>query len=68
MASASFRHWRPSSRKQHRETLTEALTVADIDADTGKGPAADLVDCTFHADSEDFLAAVDAHLSDAATE
>lgn len=66
MALTSLRHWLPSSRKQRRESQPEALTVADIDADTGKGPAADVSDCTFHANSEDFLAAVDVQLNDAA--
>ena len=52
----------PSDSKQRRETPVEALTAVDIDTDAGKGPAADLSDCTFHASSEDFLAAVDACL------
>ena len=34
--------------------------LADIEADIGKGPAADLTDCTFHATTEDFIAALDA--------
>lgn len=68
MALTSLRHWLLSSRKQRRKSQPDALTVADIDADTGKGPAADLSDCTFHADAEDFLAAVDARLNDAAPE
>ena len=63
MALASLRHWLPSRRKQCKESKPEALTAADIDADTDKGPAADLSDCTFHANSEDSLAAVDTHLN-----
>ena len=39
---------------------SDELTLADIEADTGKGPAADLSDCTFHASTEDFLAALKA--------
>ena len=37
------------------------LTLADIDASTGKGPGADLSDCTFHPSTEDFIAAIMAH-------
>lgn len=51
---------RPLMRKYRGETDSEELTLADIDADTGKGPAADLSDCTFHASTEDFLAALEA--------
>ena len=59
--SMAFRQaWRPTARKRRDENETGELTLADIDADTGKGPAADLSDCTFHASTEEFLAALDA--------
>ena len=35
MALTSLRHWLPSSRKERRDSQPDALTVADIDADTG---------------------------------
>ena len=63
MAHTNWCRWLLSSRKQSGESQPEALTVSDIDADTGQGPAADLSDCTFHTSTEDFLAAIDAHLS-----
>ena len=63
MALTNLCRWLLSSRKQSGESQPEALTVSDMDSDTGHGPAADLSDCTFHASTEDFLAAVDAHLS-----
>lgn len=46
--------WRKNRAKAH----SGGLTLADIDADTGKGPAADLSDCTFHASTEDFITAL----------
>lgn len=49
-----------SVRKLRRKADSDELTLADIEADTGKGPAADLSDCTFHASTEDFLAALKA--------
>ena len=49
-----------SMRKPRRKADSGELMLADIEADTGKGPAADLSDCTFHASTEDFLAALKA--------
>lgn len=49
-----------SMRKPRRKADSDELTLADIEADTGKGPAADLSDCTIHASTEDFLAALKA--------
>ena len=45
---------------------SETLTLADIDADIGKGPAADLTDCTFHASTDGFVAAMRARRSGSA--
>lgn len=46
--------WRKGRTKAH----SDGLTLADIDADTGKGPGADLSDCTFHASTDDFITAL----------
>ena len=58
MAVAFLQRLRPSVRKQRQSRQSDTLTLADIDADTGKGPAADLTDCTFHESTEDFIAAL----------
>ena len=59
--SMAFRLMRNVSvRKLRRKANSDELTLADIEADTGKGPSADLSDCTFHASTEDFLAALKA--------
>ena len=38
------------------ETVDEALTLSDFDADIGKGTAADLSDGTFYASTEELIA------------
>ena len=38
------------------ETVEEALTLADFDADIGKGVAADLSDSTIYASTDELLA------------
>ena len=43
----------------------EMLTFEDLKASIGKGPAADLSDCTFHASTEDFIAAMKAQRDEA---
>lgn len=58
MAVLHLKRWLPSARKQRKETQPETLTLADIDADTGNGPAADLEEGVFHASTEDFVAAL----------
>ena len=58
MAIAFLQNLRHFARKERKVTSPDALTLADIDADTGKGPAADLSDCTFHASTEDFITAL----------
>lgn len=59
--STSFRQaWCLPARKQRDKAELDVLTLADIDADTGKGPASDLSDCTFHGSTEEFIAALDA--------
>ena len=58
MAVLHLKRWLPSARKQRRDMQPETLTLADIDADTGKGPAADLEEGEFHASTEDFIAAM----------
>ena len=63
MAHTNWCRWLLSSGKQSGESQPEALTVSGIDADAGQGSATDLSDCTFHASTEDFLAAIDAYLS-----
>lgn len=51
---------------QHHETDEPELTLADIEADTGKGPAPDLEGGVFHASTEDFIAAMRARRRQAA--
>ncbi len=46
-------------------TKPEMLTFDDLKASIGKGPAADLSDCTFHASTEDFIAAMKAQRDEA---
>ena len=60
MAMAFRLMQRVSRRKDRTKANSGGLTLADIDADTGKGPAADLSDCTFHASTEDFITALKA--------
>ena len=52
--------------EKHDGTKEAELTLADIDADTGKGPALDLEGGVFHASTEDFLAAMRARRTNAA--
>ena len=56
MALAHWQRWLPLTRKLRKETKPEMLTLEDLKASIGKGPAADLSDCTFHASTEDFIA------------
>ena len=63
MAVSQLKRWLPSARKQRKAMQPETLTLADIDADTGKGPAADLEEGEFHASTEDFIAALRARRS-----
>ncbi len=58
MAVSQLKRWLPSARKQRLDVQPETLTLADIDADTGKGPTADLEEGEFHASTEDFIAAL----------
>lgn len=58
MAVLDLKRWLPSARKQRKDVQPETLTLADIDADTGKGPAANLEEGEFHASTEDFIAAL----------
>ena len=58
MAVLDLKRWLPSARKQRKETQPETLTLADIDADTGKGPAVNLEEGEFHASTEDFITAL----------
>ena len=58
MAVLDLKRWLPSARRQRKEMRPETLTLADIDADTGKGPAANLEEGEFHASTEDFIAAL----------
>ncbi len=58
MAVLDPKRWLPSARKQRKDSQPEKLSLADIDADTGKGPAADLDEGEFHATTEDFIAAM----------
>ncbi|MDE0117694.1 MAG: hypothetical protein OXT07_13900 [bacterium] len=46
-------------------TKPEMLIFDDLKASIGKGPAADLSDCTFHASTEDFIAAMKAQRDEA---
>ena len=52
--------------QKHDESNKAELTLADIDADTGKGPAPDLEGGVFHASTEDFIAAMRARRNGAA--
>lgn len=58
MAVSQLKRWLPSVRKQRKAAQSETLSIADIDADTGKGPPADLEEGEFHASTEDFIAAM----------
>ncbi len=60
MALAHLQRWLPLTRRQRKETKPEMLTFEDLKASIGKGPAADLSGCTFHASTEDFIAAMKA--------
>ena len=52
--------------EKHDEAKEAELTLADIDADTGKGPAPDLEGGSFHASTESFIAAMRARRDGAA--
>ena len=65
MALAHLQRWFPLTRRQRKETNPEMLTFDDLKASIGKGPAADLSDCTFHASTEDFIAAMKAQRDEA---
>lgn len=43
---------------QHDEVTHTELTLTDIEADTGKGPAPDIEGGVFHASTDDFIAAM----------
>ncbi len=58
MAVLHLKRWLRSARNQRKDTQPENLSLADIDADTGIGPAADLDEGEFHASTEDFIAAM----------
>jgi len=58
MAVLHLKRWLPLARKQRKDSQPENLSLADVDADTGIGPAADLDEGEFHASTEDFIAAL----------
>ena len=65
MAIALLQNWLPLSRQQRAASpRSEAVTLEDIEASTGKGPAADLSDSTFHAGTEEFMSAVTTQVRD----
>ena len=66
MALAIWQRWLPLARKQRKESKPEMLTFEDLKASIGKGPAADLSDCTFHASTEDFIASMKQQRDEAA--
>ena len=63
----------PAERESHAAALSceeaaeEALTLADFDADVGKGAAADLSDCTFYASTDELLAGLSAQAESSET-
>ncbi|MCY4163560.1 MAG: hypothetical protein OXE93_05010 [bacterium] len=58
MALAYLQRLFLSTRKLRQDTKPEMLTLEDLKASAGKGPAADVADCTFHGSTEDFIAAM----------
>ena len=54
------------SDQDQEEAESESLTLADIYADIGKGPAPDPEGGVFHASTEDFIAALRARRQEAA--
>ncbi len=65
MALAHLHRWLPLTRRLRKEAKSEMLTFEDLKASIGKGPAADLSDCTFHANTEDFIDAMKAQRDEA---
>ncbi len=57
---------RTSTRVQHEDVESEAMTIEDIYASLGKGTPPDLEGGVFHASTEDFIAAMQARRRDAA--
>ena len=49
-----------STRVQHEDIESEAMTIEDIYASVGKGTPPDLEGGVFHASTEDFIAAMQA--------
>ena len=49
----------PNQQQQADDTEHEPVTLEILNAEEGLGPAADLLDCTFHASTEDFLASLE---------
>ena len=66
MAITNPHNQRLSDQDQQEEAESESLTLADIYADIGKGPAPDPEGGVFHASTEDFIAALRARRREAA--
>ena len=66
MVTAQPERRRHPDDAQQDEVEEPQLTLADIEADTGKGPPPDLEGGIFHASTEDFIAAMRARRNEAA--